>query len=91
MLDLKAGQLLTTIKPEGLFALSVAAELLSGTKRIYHEAGLHSKRIPVGDIFLCLEVKGYDVEFSYSLKILWKEQIYYVFCDYNEVRVVNDH
>ena len=88
MLDIKAGQLLTTVKPEGLFALSVAADLLSGNKRIYHEDKFFSKRIPVGDFFLCLEVKGYDTEFCYSLKVLWKEQIYYVFCDYNEIRVI---
>ena len=88
MLDIKAGQLLATVKPEGLFALSISADFLSGTSRIYHEDKLFSKRIPIGEIFLCLEVKGFNEEFCYSLKILWKEQIYYVFCDYNEVRVV---
>lgn len=88
VLDIKAGQLLTTVKPEGLFALSVAADLLCGTKRIYHEDRLVSKRIPVGEIFLCLEVRGYDTEFCYSLKILWKEKIFYIFCDLNEIRVV---
>ena len=88
VLDIKAGQLLTTVKPEGLFALSVAADILSVSKRIYHEDKFFSKKIPIGEIFLCLEVKGYDEQFCYSLKILWKEQIYYIFCDYNEVRVV---
>jgi len=88
VLDIKAGQLLATVKPEGLFALSISADFLSGARRIYHEDKLFSRRIPIGEIFLCLEVKGFNEEFCYSLKILWKEQIYYVFCDYNEVRVI---
>lgn len=86
VLGIKAGQLLTTVRPEGIHAFSVAAEFIN--KRIYHEDKFFSKRIPIGDIFLCLDVKDYDTEFCYSIKVLWKEQIYYIFCDYNEVRVV---
>ena len=88
MVDIKAGQLLATTKPEGLFAISVSADFLSVSKRIYHEDKFFSRKIPIGEIFLCLEVKGYDIDLCYSLKILWKEQIFYVFCDLNEVRVV---
>lgn len=88
VLAIKAGQLLTTTNPQGLFVLSINAERLPIDKRIYHETGLFSKRIPIGDIFLCLEVRFYDEELSYGLKILWKENIYYVFCDLNEVRMM---
>lgn len=88
MVDVKAGQLLTTTKTEGLFVLSVSLDSFPGNKRIYHEDNFYSKRIPIGEIFLCLEVRYYEMEFSYGLKILWKENVYYVFCDLNEIRVV---
>lgn len=88
MLELKAGQLLTTIKPEGLFVLTITAEKLVGLERIVHEDLLFSRRIPVGDLFLCLEVQYYDTELSYAIKILYKDQVYYAFCDLNEIRIV---
>lgn len=88
MLELKAGQLLTTIKPEGLFVLSITAESLAGLETIVHEDLLFSRKIPVGDIFLCLDVKYYDNELLYAVKILYKDQVYYAFCDFNEIRIV---
>ena len=88
MLAIKAGQLLTTVNPQGLFVLTINAEALPIDKRIYHEHMILSRRIPIGDIFLCLEVRYYDEEFSYGLKILWKENVYYAFCDLNELGVV---
>ena len=88
VLTLKSGQLLTTVNPEGLFVLSLSAECIPADRRIYHEHMLFSKRIPIGDIFLCLEVRFYDDELNYGLKILWKENIYYAFCDLSEVMAV---
>lgn len=88
MLEIKAGQLCTIIKPEGLFVFTVSAESLTGRERILHEDLLFSKKIPVGEIFLCVGVTYYDTELSYSIKILYKEQIYYAFCDLNEVRIL---
>jgi hypothetical protein len=88
VLEIKAGQLLTTTKPGGLFVLTVTAEKLIGLERIVHEDLLFSKRIPIGEIFLCLEVKYYDTELSYAIKILYKDQVYYAFCDINEVRII---
>lgn len=85
---IRVGQILTTVNPDGLFVLSLSADCIPLDRRIYHETMLFSKRIPVGDIFLCLEVRFYDDELSYGLKILWKENIYYVFCDLTEVRAV---
>ena len=86
MLGIKAGQLLTTVNLKGLFVLSVPHELIK--KTIRHEDSVYSKRIPIGEIFLCLDIQYYDTEFSYGIKILWKENIYYVFCGLNEIRVV---
>jgi len=86
VLDIKAGQLLTTVNLKGLFVLSGDITLIS--KTIRHQDALYSKRIPIGDIFLCLDVQYYDTDFSYGLKILWKENVYYVFCTINELRVV---
>ena len=88
MLGIKPGQLLATTNPAGLFVLTGKLLDLAPYQRIYHEHGLFSKRIPVGEVFLCLDAAYIDTDFTYQLKILYKENIYFVICNYNELRVI---
>ena len=88
VLGIKPGQLLTTTNPAGLFVLNGKLLSLAPYQRVYHEHGLFSKRIPVGEVFLCLESAYIDTDFTYQLKILYKENIYFVICNINELRVI---
>lgn len=88
MLGIKSGQLLATTNPAGLFVLTGKLLDLAPHQRIYHDFGLFSKRIPIGDIFLCLDVDQVDDDFTLQLKILYKENVYYVMCNLNELRVI---
>lgn len=88
MLNIKSGQLLATTNPAGLFVLNEKLKDLAPHQRIYHEYGLFYKRIPVGEIFLCLDATYIDTDFTYELKILYRENIYYVICNLDELRVI---
>lgn len=88
MLGIKSGQLLTTTNPSGLFVLSNKLLALAPHQRIYHEFNLFSKRIPIGEVFLCLEATYVDTDLTLQLKILYKENIYYVVCNIDEIRVI---
>lgn len=88
MLTFKPGQLLTTTNPYGLFVLTGTLLDLAPYQRVYHEHSLFSKRIPIGEIFLCLDANYIDTDFTLQLKILYKENIYFAICNVDELRVV---
>lgn len=88
MFSVKSGQLLTTTNPSGLFVLTGKLLDMAPYQRIYHEHGLFSKRIPIGEVFLCLDASPVDTDFTYQLKVLYKENIYFVICSISDIRVI---
>lgn len=90
---IKAGQLLAVTKPNGLFVIytkSVAGKFPNNVAKFLHEDKIYSKYVPIGEIFLCLEATYHDCEDVYGLKILWKDETYYVFCSTGEVRAIGE-
>ncbi len=86
-MNIRTGCLLAVIKPGGLFVIH-SPLLLSMDRKIVHEDKVFSRYIPIGEIFLCLEANYHNTESLYGLKILWKDYIYYVICDPNDIKVV---
>jgi len=99
---IRPGQLLTTNNPDGIAVMryNVLGEHATAdpwAKLIkLAEDDLHGdvfRRIPVGEFFLCLEVvwSAFDEEdlcLNASMTVLWRENIYLLFCNAREVQAV---
>jgi hypothetical protein len=89
---IQAGQLLAVTKPNGLFIIytkSLSGNVPNHLIKILHEDKIYSKYLPIGEIFLCLEATYHDCEDVYGLKVLWRDQIYYIFCNIGDVKAID--
>jgi hypothetical protein len=86
---IKTGQLLAVIKPGGLFVIYSPLIISETTNKILHEDKIFSKYVPIGEIILCLEANYHAHEALYGLKVLWKDYVYYLFCEINDVKVLS--
>ncbi len=90
MLEAKTGQILIVINENGLLALNENMENWPADKTIKYFPRILSKKIPTGEIILCLDIINIyvDNDMKYHLKILWRENVYYVICNYNDVKII---
>lgn len=88
MLQLKTGQIFVVTNQNGLLVLTERIDDISADQRIGVEKKIYSRKVPVGDIILCLEIISTYNNSRYFLKILWKEKIYYAVCEAHDVRII---
>lgn len=91
ILMIRAGQLLAVIKPTGLFVIyskSLSGSVPNHMIKILHEDKLYSRYVPIGELILCLESTYHDCEDIYGLKVLWRDEIYYLFCNIGDVKAI---
>jgi hypothetical protein len=88
--EVKSGQILAIVNNSGLLALNENMDAIPADETIGFIKRIYSRKIPVGEILLCLEVVNIytDDYLRYHLKILWKENIYYIICNHYDVRVI---
>lgn len=98
---IRSGQLLTTNNPDGIAVLrynvledsTTADPWAKLIKLAEHVDNDVFHRIPVGEFFLCLDViwSAFDKEdlcLNASITVLWRENVYLLFCNTTDVRVV---
>lgn len=87
MFEIKVGQIYVVIKQGGILVLTESLEGIAPDICIGHDKKIFAKKMPFGDIFLCLEI--IDAKNSkYNIKILWNDKVYYTVCDSYDVRTI---
>ena len=103
MSHIRPGQLLTTNNPDGIAVMrynilgdsATADPWAKLIKLAEYDDGDVFHRIPVGEFFLCLEVvwNAFDEEdlcLNASITVLWRENIYLLFCNAIDVQAVGE-
>ncbi len=98
---IRSGQLLTTNNPDGIAVMRyIVPEEQTTTnpwakfiKLAEHVDNDVFHRIPVGEFFLCLEVvwsafDEKDLCLNASITVLWRENVYLLFCNTTDVQVI---